>query len=368
MDGLEAGEWARDITKAKEGRWTFRDRNANLKLGDKIYFWTYVIKDGLGYRQDNGEWTVTEFVYENGTKVDVGNNPNYQPENPKPTAQPTPAPKPNVSGHPDPCVASKTVVLGKGTICKGALIFSEEFDKSTLKDQSSWDAENKFPDEPDYPFNVYMPKETMELKDGHLVITPQLLENIYHKGFLQESLDLTEIVEVKAKMPAGSWLVPEINLEPRDNFYGNRRYESGLIRVAFVKGNPEFAKKLYGGPVLSDTDPFRSQLMNEKVGIENWSNGLVLLVDGEQYGTVDPGEGFYSIARLVPECKIAEFQFYISLGLRVGGVHDFADSSDKPWKNRGSKAVLKFWQAKDTWLPSWHDANLKIDSVKVYAL
>lgn len=58
MDGLEAGDWARDITKAKEGRWTFRDRNANLKLGDKIYFWTYVIKDGLGYRQDNGEWTV----------------------------------------------------------------------------------------------------------------------------------------------------------------------------------------------------------------------------------------------------------------------------------------------------------------------
>ncbi|KAI8425998.1 hypothetical protein MSG28_004976 [Choristoneura fumiferana] len=432
MDGLEAGEWARDITKAKEGRWTFRDRNANLKLGDKIYFWTYVIKDGLGYRQDNGEWTVTEFVYENGTKVDVGNNPNYQPENPKPTAQPTPAPKPNVSGHPDPCVASKTVVLGKGTICKGALIFSEEFDKSTLKDQSSWDAENKFPDEPDYPFNVYMPKETMELKDGHLVITPQLLENIYHKGFLQESLDLTEIctgqidsdqckreasgadilppivtgkittknkfnfkfgrVEVKAKMPAGSWLVPEINLEPRDNFYGNRRYESGLIRVAFVKGNPEFAKKLYGGPVLSDTDPFRSQLMNEKVGIENWSSefhnytmiwkpdGLVLLVDGEQYGTVDPGEGFYSIARsaAVPHAgnwlrgtsvmAPLDQLFYISLGLRVGGVHDFADSSDKPWKNRGSKAVLKFWQAKDTWLPSWHDANLKIDSVKVYAL
>lgn len=58
MDGLEAGDWARDITKAKEGRWTFRDRNANLKVGDKIYFWTYVIKDGLGYRQDNGEWTV----------------------------------------------------------------------------------------------------------------------------------------------------------------------------------------------------------------------------------------------------------------------------------------------------------------------
>lgn len=59
MEGLEAGQWARDITKPKNGVWTFRDRNAELKLGDKIYFWTYVIKNGLGYRQDNGEWTVT---------------------------------------------------------------------------------------------------------------------------------------------------------------------------------------------------------------------------------------------------------------------------------------------------------------------
>jgi gram-negative bacteria-binding protein 3 len=59
MDGLEAGQWARDITKPKEGRWWFRDRNVKLNIGDKIYFWTYVIKDGLGYRQDDGEWTVT---------------------------------------------------------------------------------------------------------------------------------------------------------------------------------------------------------------------------------------------------------------------------------------------------------------------
>lgn len=63
MEGLESGHWSRDITKAKNGVWTFRDRNAQLKLGDKIYFWTYVIKDGLGYRQDNGEWTVTGELY-----------------------------------------------------------------------------------------------------------------------------------------------------------------------------------------------------------------------------------------------------------------------------------------------------------------
>ncbi|KAL0822270.1 hypothetical protein ABMA28_004386 [Loxostege sticticalis] len=70
MEGLDAGQWSRDITKPKNGRWTFRDRHAQLKIGDKIYFWTYVVKGGLGYRQDNGEWTVTEYVDEQGNHVD----------------------------------------------------------------------------------------------------------------------------------------------------------------------------------------------------------------------------------------------------------------------------------------------------------
>lgn len=64
MEGLEAGHWSRDITKAKNGLWIFRDRKAKLKIGDKIYFWTYVLKNGLGYRQDNGEWTVTGMYLE----------------------------------------------------------------------------------------------------------------------------------------------------------------------------------------------------------------------------------------------------------------------------------------------------------------
>nr|AXS59132.1 glucan-binding protein 3 [Leguminivora glycinivorella] len=429
MNGLEGGQWSRDITKAVNGRWTFRDRDAQLKIGDKIYFWTYVIKNGLGYRQDNGEWTVTEFVYENGTKADPGNNPIYQPDKPLPTpVQPT---QPPPTQPPPTCKPSPTVVLGK-TVCKGEVIFSEEFDKSAVKDLKLWEGENKFPDEPDYPFNVYMTKGTMELENGQLIISPKLLDSMYHEGFVQESLDLSDIctgtidtaqckrvangadilppvttgkittkhkfnfkfgkVEVIAKMPAGSWLIPEINLEPRENFYGYRRYESGLIRVAFVKGNAEFAKKLYGGPVLSDTDPFRSQLMKQKIGIENWCSGfhnytmiwkpdgMVMLVDGEEYGNIEPGEGFYTAARqaAVPHAgnwlrgssvmAPLDQLFYISLGLRVGGVHDFADSADKPWKNKNNKAVLKFWEAKDTWYPTWHDASLKIESVKVYAL
>lgn len=65
MKGLEGGQWSKDIRSAKNGRWTFVDRVSELKLGDKVYFWTYVdYNDGertLGYRQDAGQWTVTGF-------------------------------------------------------------------------------------------------------------------------------------------------------------------------------------------------------------------------------------------------------------------------------------------------------------------
>ncbi|ALC42895.1 CG12780, partial [Drosophila busckii] len=54
MEGLEAGTWARDIVKVKNGRWTFRDRETRLKQGDVLYYWTYAIYKGLGYREDAG--------------------------------------------------------------------------------------------------------------------------------------------------------------------------------------------------------------------------------------------------------------------------------------------------------------------------
>lgn len=62
FDGLEAGTWARDIPSAKRGRWTFRDRETALNLGDTLYYWTYVIYNGLGYREDDGAYVVTEYA------------------------------------------------------------------------------------------------------------------------------------------------------------------------------------------------------------------------------------------------------------------------------------------------------------------
>jgi len=61
FDGLEAGQWARDIPTAKRGRWTFRDRETKLNQGDTLYFWIYIVHKGLGYRQDEGAHVVTSY-------------------------------------------------------------------------------------------------------------------------------------------------------------------------------------------------------------------------------------------------------------------------------------------------------------------
>lgn len=59
----------------------------------------------------------------------------------------------------------------------------------------------------------------------------------------------------------------------------------------------------------------------------------------------------------------------MALGIRVGGVNDFADDLDnKPWKNGASKAMLDFWNNKNSWHPSWYNGAMKVDFVRVYAL
>lgn len=58
MDNLEAGDMSKDILKKYKGKWTFFERKLKLKKGDTVYFWLFVIKDGLGYRLDDAS-----FVY-----------------------------------------------------------------------------------------------------------------------------------------------------------------------------------------------------------------------------------------------------------------------------------------------------------------
>ncbi|KAE8743095.1 Gram-negative binding protein [Frankliniella occidentalis] len=75
--------------------------------------------------------------------------------------------------------------------------------------------------------------------------------------------------------------------------------------------------------------------------------------------------------------KMAPFdrEFYISLGLAVGGIHTFPEGvigpnrNKKPWKNTAAKAMLSFWNAQADWYGSWStDSALLVDFVRVTAL
>lgn len=50
----QIGMWSQDVEQAQNGRFTFRDCNTQLSSGDVISFRTFVLRHGLGYRQNNG--------------------------------------------------------------------------------------------------------------------------------------------------------------------------------------------------------------------------------------------------------------------------------------------------------------------------
>ncbi|XP_076264087.1 beta-1,3-glucan-binding protein 2-like [Rhynchophorus ferrugineus] len=62
MADLEAGQFSKDILRKKNHEWVFNETRTKLKEGDVIYYWLFVIKDGLGYRYDDGQYSVTDII------------------------------------------------------------------------------------------------------------------------------------------------------------------------------------------------------------------------------------------------------------------------------------------------------------------
>ncbi|KAG4072472.1 hypothetical protein HA402_004404 [Bradysia odoriphaga] len=80
LDVLDGGSLSKDITKPKNGMWTYTDDSIKLKIGDTINYWLYVVKDGLGYRLDQQQFVVKELfnddIYSNIAEVVFLDNPN----------------------------------------------------------------------------------------------------------------------------------------------------------------------------------------------------------------------------------------------------------------------------------------------------
>ncbi|XP_047112564.1 beta-1,3-glucan-binding protein-like [Schistocerca piceifrons] len=405
---LEAGQISVDITRPKGSRWVYEDRRVRLKPGDVINYWLYVQVDGQGYRLDDQTFVVKELVEPGSGKLQM-------------------------------CEPTITTVNGKPT-CKGQLIFEESF---SIFNQSKWQYAIQLAGRPDYQFVLYTENpENSVVRDDKLVITPTLLspddsDYIYYGHIsvprctgLPNSAECDKtaaawsilppvqsaklhtkysfsfaygVIEIRAKLPMGDWIFPEIWLEPKENYYGHLNYQSGQIRIAMARGNEDLTKD---GAQLGNTLleagcrlGLKTKIRNEMYTKSNWTpfgsdfhvyrviwdkDQLVFVVDGMEIGRVRPPLGGFSglqefaSSPTVPwKSKLAPFdrEFYITLGVGVGGHLEFPDGClshkhPKPWRNRETKSILRFYKDLDNWYPTWDSQKsaLEVDYVKVWAV
>ncbi|XP_065221879.1 uncharacterized protein LOC135846612 isoform X2 [Planococcus citri] len=315
-------------------------------------------------------------------------------------------------------------------------IFTENF--NTL-DTSVWSYTVKIANEPNYEFVTYERSPAVVfLKGGKLFIKPKIQSDEYVQSSITlqnctgkpiectrkaqgyqilppiQSGQLTTKnkfsfrygkVEIRAKLPIGDWIVPEIWLAPTKYEYGDS-YQSGQIRIAMVRGNKDLNcfdnhyghKRLEMGVYISDESEVRRKVFY-KMATESWSKAyhnytviwtpekISFQVDSEEIGTIQP-ESHETIRQIVGLSEHAELtyanatnklapfdkEFHIALGISVGGITDFYDdciaNPKKPWSNTSPKAMLNFWKAKEQWIHTWTGNNsaLQIEHVIVRPL
>ncbi|XP_055918903.1 beta-1,3-glucan-binding protein-like isoform X2 [Eupeodes corollae] len=211
-------------------------------------------------------------------------------------------------------------------------------------------------------------------------------------------------IVIGATMPKGDWVIPMLLLENLENFYGPSNYASGQIRIASLRGNQILrtaegkvisSRYLSGGVVLEDRGPLHDSCLRhydaeERVSDEfhnftlTWTeDDITVGIDDYEYGKIEGGFSQLFVNKSSPpydsDHKMAPFdrEFYLSIGLSVGGHIDFPDycrsGEDrviKPWINNDPKAMFNFWKDRQNWMRSWekYDTKLQVNFILVYAL
>ncbi|XP_068081124.1 beta-1,3-glucan-binding protein 1 [Anabrus simplex] len=418
MGNREAGQINQEIRKAKNGRWVVEDPRVRLKRGDKLNYWLYVQADGLGYPKDDLTYTVTEF---------------YDP------AAPIEQHEPQVTERVQSCLPTVTTVNGgpscEGKLVFEDLF--DNFNSTTWQRvvQFGTQPDFEFVVYTDDQKNSYVADGKLHIRPTLLADDGKNIESDFYtlNGCTSTQRDdcsktgqgwniLPPVksaqlrtrqsfsfrygrVEVQAKLPSGDWIFPEIWLEPKNNKYGTNLFESGLIQMALVRANRNLMKDKKdlgarhlevacvissGKTVHSETFSMDSNAFwsdNFHIYSVTWTpDDITFTVDGRDIGRVTPPAGGFSklsqFSRFqnIPwsqGSKMAPFdeEFYITIGLGVGGFRVFPDDSvsnnrAKPWKDSTTKALVNFWQNKDNWYPSWSGdgSTLQVQHVKVWAL
>ncbi|KAK0181904.1 hypothetical protein PV327_000088 [Microctonus hyperodae] len=313
---------------------------------------------------------------------------------------------------------------GVKVMCKNELIFEENFDQITgdefadednyrYLNSSIWKREIKIPLDPDYEFCVYHKLEkSLRVRNGILEIIPSLLEESYGENITYFGrLQLAECsgllsdecfrkataynilppvisarlitkqsftfrygkIEIRAKLPEGDWLYPEMWLQPKYSTYGVG-YSSGRVILGMARGNENLIDLRPNTKKEFSSRQLEFGLRTGPIGnVTEEKNGFVFKVNDEVVGRVRQQS---QLNKQVNNMAPYDLEFYLLLGVGVGGMRVFPDETrsgyyEKPWKNVGAKAMLRFWQAKDQWLPSWQRGNkyktsLKVDYVRVW--
>lgn len=438
---FEEGDYADDITEPSEdGRWVFETTKATITDDQTVHYWVYV------QHEDRSYWLANQKQKRKAAlKTTTTTTTTTTRVKPKATKTTKPSEKSTTTTE-APCAPTVTTVNGKPS-CAGRMVFEDTFQTFDLQ---KWQREVRIPlDTESAEFLSYQESpENSYVAGGHLFIVPTLLN--MNPDFNEERIRTGELilsgcksptnneyecrrraalstilppvvsaklntknsfrfrygrVEIRAKLPKGDWIFPQLLLQPAENYYGYADLASGMLMVAHVLSNEHLitregilvdGHRLRGGAILTTKPKLRDAFLKANVLDEHFSDnfhtyGLVwkpdsiaLTVDGFQYATLRDRFKPYGAANNLtqanlwnPDNAMSPFdrEFYISLGVGVGGVTDFPDSSmtgplrqPKPWNNTSPKAEYFFYQNRNVWFRTWTDPELKVDYVRVYAL
>lgn len=338
------------------------------------------------------------------------------------------------------CEKSETTV-NDVQVCKGAEIFKETFPTTELN-LKKWQYVVKISGNEEYEFVVYDKNErNCYIERTKLIFAPSILpDELVRKGKLElqgctgvagtvdcekqallyninppvQSAQVNTKhafsfrygkVNIRAKLPSGDWIVPQLLLKPKEEAYGSQ-YKSGAIRIALVKGNENLICEgknlgknyLESGVVMGTGERVKGRAIARTTAKDPWAakwhnytvvwkpDGISFFVDGRQEQDLLPlgvkkmsdAVGFTSEESSIwsQGTTLAPFdkEFYIALGISVGGMREFPDDCTsngrkKPWNNFEVKGMLKFWQDRAHWERTWNeDSRLQIENIVVTAL
>lgn len=393
----QLGEITGEVFKKKDGKWTILDQHVSLRDGDVIHYWIHVQVDGKTYKKEDGTWTFTSRIQ----------------------------------------TAARTNKLNEQKISDGKLLLDENFDSLN---KSLWSRIIKIPLSPDYEFCVFHNENhpsLVQIANGMLRIKPIILEDNYGEnvtayGTLILSGCTSNIpvecsrkamaynilppvisarlttknsftfrygkIEIRAKFPEGDWLYPEMWLQPKYNNYG-LGYSSGRVILGLARGNDNLvnttsksvfdSRRLDFGFRIGTTQNIENYIVSKIRENNGWtkdfhvyttiwnSDGFQFLVDGENVGELKPDTNGWMHTSNFEKMAPFDQEFYITIGLGVGGIRVFPDDTTssgykKPWRNVGAKAMLQFWHHRDQWLPTWRPESgsktaFNIDYIRVWS-